>query len=65
MNAEKLSQVSLYKTMICTAIPLILFLFILEIRGIKRTDEEKAKNKTGSYRSISDKITRILFVPVL
>ena len=39
MNAEKLSQVSLYKIMICTFIPLILILLLIEIRSVKKVVE--------------------------
>ena len=35
MNAEKLSQVSLYKILICMFIPLILILLLIEIRSAK------------------------------
>ena len=35
MNAEKLSQVSLYKIIICMFIPLILILLLIEIRSAK------------------------------
>lgn len=39
MNAEKLSQVSLYKIMMCTVIPFVMILLILEIRGAKKVVE--------------------------
>ena len=39
MNAEKLSQVSLYKIIICTFIPLILILLLIEIRSANKVVE--------------------------
>ena len=36
MNAEKLSQVSLFKQIVCTVIPFVLIILIIEIRGAKK-----------------------------
>ena len=36
MNAEKLSQVSLFKQIVCMVIPFVLIILIIEIRGAKK-----------------------------
>ena len=37
MNPEKLNQISLFKHMICTLIPFILILLIIEMCDVKKT----------------------------
>ena len=41
MNAEKLNQVSLFKHIVCMAIPLVLILLILKIRNMKKNEVKK------------------------
>ena len=41
MNADKLSQVSLFKHIVCTLIPFVLILLILKIRDMKKSEVKK------------------------
>jgi hypothetical protein len=41
MNADKLSQVSLFKHIVCTLIPFVLILLILKFRNMKKSDVKK------------------------
>ncbi|MBR3143390.1 MAG: CPBP family intramembrane metalloprotease [Clostridiales bacterium] len=41
MNADKLSQVSLFKHIVCTLIPFVLILLILKFRNMKKSEVKK------------------------
>ena len=43
MNADKLSQVSMFKHIVCTLIPFVLILLILTIRDMKKSEVKKVK----------------------